>query len=300
MKSLLRLAAIFLAASALSTAAFAQTPTLVCRPLASPGDPVAGDEAVVGNQACKIIERIAPPMKAAPARRKSSTAAAAVAQPAPAAAVGPTPTLKCRSVVDTNYFLYEGEQLVGTQACKIIAIAAPSTTAAAPAAKPAAPVPASLADKPGMYWAVGGAYNKILGQAVDFGKSSASIKTLHFKSGKETVQLLGDHSQTLTGPAPEFYYVPAREGADAVKVGDVLLVHFDVKNEHRQAEIAAPGAGHTGTAVAMSHQVELFRTEVTPGVYKLAPAVTLSGGQYGFYLPRGESAPPYVYDFSVF
>jgi hypothetical protein len=250
-------------------------------------------------------------MKPAPTKKKTSAGAAAVAQPAPAPAVGPTPALKCRSVLDTNYFLYSGEQLLGTQACKIIAIPAPATTAAAQAsgapsnatgAVPAAAHagPESLLANPGMYWAVGGAYNKILGQAVDFGKNSGSIKTLHFKSGKETVQLLGDHAQTLTGPAPEFYYVPAKEGPNAVNVGDVILVHFDVKNDHRQADIAAPGAGHTGTAVALSHQVELFRTEVTPGVYKLAPAVTLSGGQYGFYLPRGESAPPYVYDFSVF
>lgn len=284
-----------------------QTPTLVCRPLASPDDAVAGDEKVVGNQACKIVARIAPPIKPAPTKRKSSAAAALAPPPTPS---GPTPSLRCRSFADSNNFLYDGEQLVGPQACKIIVIPAPSTAAAAnqtsgPTANAgantatAAATPAQNKLEPGMYLRYGTEYKKVLGQTIDFQKGGSTLASFHIKSAKESAQLLGEHSQILTGQNPEFFFIPSKQESDAgVKPGDLILVHLEIKKECRLVEVADQKAATTGKG-ALAHQIELTRAEVNPGVYKIVPAVTLGPGEYGIYFSRGESTSPYIYDFTV-
>lgn len=156
---------------------------------------------------------------------------------------------------------------------------------------------------PGMYVEVRGSFTKILGQIVDFKRSGsmlASDLTLHIKTTKENVQLLGPHAQTVTGSNPEFYFTPAKQEADAgVNAGDLILVRLEEKKERRQFEIGAQGAWRASKGISLTHQVQLNRTEVKSGTYKIMPAVALEKGEYGLYLSRGEGMAPYIYDFSV-
>lgn len=154
-----------------------------------------------------------------------------------------------------------------------------------------------------MYVAAPGAYTKIFGQILDFKRSGsllASDVTFHLKSAKENIQLLGPHAQTVTGSNPEFYFIPAKQEAEAgVNAGDFILVRLEEKKERRQIEVGAQGVGRASSGIALTHQVQLSRAEVKPGVYKLSPAAGLSRGEYGLYLARGEGMAPYIYDFSV-
>jgi hypothetical protein len=233
-----------------------------------------------------------------------------------------TPTLSCRPLVGSDNFIYSDEQVVGNQACKIIANPGAAqnqavlTASAAPVynpqpapAKVSAPsVPATAAQpeiptESGMYLAAADGYTKILGQILDFKRTGSllvSDVTLHLKSSKENVQLLGAHAQTVTASTPEFYFIPARQEADAgVNAGDFILVHLEEKKERRQIEVGAQGVGRQSKGIALTHQVQLARSEVKPGVYKIAPAVGLRKGEYGLYLSRGEGMAAYIFDFSV-
>ncbi|MGA7225582.1 MAG: hypothetical protein WBX16_22180 [Candidatus Acidiferrales bacterium] len=248
-----------------------------------------------------------------------------------ASAQSPDPSKwMCRNLADSGGFTYQGETIFGTQACRPIPQGAPAVPTAVPAPKqdakivptsnpvvsaaaPATPQPAaavispvaseSIPAEPGMYVAAAGGYTKILGQILDFkrtGSLLASDVTFHLKSSKENVQLLGAHAQTVTTTTPEFYYTPAKQEADAgVNAGDFILVHLEEKKERRQVEIGAQGVGRASKGIALTHQVQLSRSEVKPGVYRIAPAVGLSAGEYGLYLSRGEGMAAYIYDFSV-
>jgi hypothetical protein len=97
---------------------------------------------------------------------------------------------------------------------------------------------------------------------------------------------------------PVFYFVPAKQEADAgVNAGDLILIRLEEKAERRQFEIAAHGAWRSSSDISLTHQLQLFRSEVKSGIYKIVPA--LSRGEYALYLSRGEGMAPYVYDFSV-
>lgn len=156
---------------------------------------------------------------------------------------------------------------------------------------------------PGMYLTAANGFTKILGQIVDFKRSGsmlASDLTLHIKTTKENVQLLGPHAQTVASSSPEFYFIPAKQEADAgVNAGDLILVRLEEKKERRQFEIGAQGAWRASKGISLTHQVQLTRSEARAGVYKIAPAVGLEKGEYGLYLSRGEGMAPYIYDFSV-
>jgi hypothetical protein len=81
--------------------------------------------------------------------------------------------------------------------------------------------------------------------------------------------------------------------------GDLILVRLEEKKERRQFEVAAAGAWRKSEGISLTHQVQLTRSEVRPGVYKIGPAAGLSKGEYGLYLKRGQDTAPYMYDFSV-
>jgi hypothetical protein len=157
--------------------------------------------------------------------------------------------------------------------------------------------------EPGMYVAATGGFAKILGQILDFTRSGSRLVsdlTAHIKTTKENVQLLGPHAQTVTGSNPEFYFIPAKQEADAgVNAGDLILVRLEEKKERRQFEIGAEGAWRKSEGISLTRQIQLSRSEVKPGVYKIAPSVGLARGEYGLYLKRGEGTAPYIYDFSV-
>jgi hypothetical protein len=124
--------------------------------------------------------------------------------------------------------------------------------------------------------------------------------TVGIKSQKENIQLLGPHAQTVVPAQPVFYFVPARQEADAgVNAGDLILVRLEEKSERRQFEIAAHGAWRSSSGISLTHQVQLSRSEVKSGIYKIVPAVALSRGEYALYLSRGEGMAAYVYDFGV-
>lgn len=156
---------------------------------------------------------------------------------------------------------------------------------------------------PGMYVLAAGNFTKIIGQILDFTRSGSllvSDLTAHIKTAKDNVQLLGPHAQTVTGSNPEFYFIPAKLEADAgVNAGDLILVRLEEKKERRQFEVGAVGAWRKSEGISLTHQIQLSRSEVKQGVYKISPASGLAKGEYGLYLKRGEGTAPYMYDFSV-
>jgi len=166
-----------------------------------------------------------------------------------------------------------------------------------PAQQPALPT------DPGMYVQATGSFAKIIGQIAEFKRSGsllASGATAGIKSRKENIQLLGPHAQTVVSSQPVFYFIPAKQEADAgVNAGDVILIRLEEKSERRQFEIGAHGVWRSSSGISLTHQVQLFRSEVKTNVYKIAPAETLSKGEYALYLSRGEGMAPYVYDFGV-
>jgi hypothetical protein len=162
---------------------------------------------------------------------------------------------------------------------------------------------AALPADPGMYVEAQGGLSKIIGQIAEFKRSGSSLvshATIGIKSQKENIQLLGPHAQTVVSPQPTFYFIPAKQEADAgVNAGDVILVRLEEKSERRQFEIAAHGAWRSSSGISLTHQGQLLRSEVKTGIYKIAPATGLSSGEYALYLSRGEGMAPYIYDFGV-
>ena len=160
-----------------------------------------------------------------------------------------------------------------------------------------------LPTDPGMYVETPGGLTKIIGQIAEFkrsGSSFASHATIGIKSQKENIQLLGPHSQTVVSPQPVFYFIPAKQEADAgVNAGDLILVRLEEKTERRQFEIAAHGAWRSSAGISLTHQVQILRSEVKTGIYKITPAMALNRGEYALYLSRGEGMAPYVYDFGA-
>jgi hypothetical protein len=161
----------------------------------------------------------------------------------------------------------------------------------------------SLPTDPGMYVEAAGGPIKVIGQIAEFkrsGSALASHATVGIKSQKENIQLLGPHAQTVVSMQPVFYFIPAKQEADAgVNAGDLILVRLEEKSERRQFEIAAHGAWRSSSGISLTHQVQLLRSEVKSDLYRIAPAAALGRGEYALYLSRGEGMAPYVYDFGV-
>jgi hypothetical protein len=154
-----------------------------------------------------------------------------------------------------------------------------------------------------MYVQMANRFTKIIGQIAEFKRSGgllASGATAGIKSRKENIQLLGPHAQTVVSPQPVFYFIPAKQEADAgVNAGDLILMRLEEKSERRQVEVAAHGLRRGGSGISLTRQVQLLRSEVKSGVYKIAPATALSKGEYALYLSPSEGMAPYVYDFGV-
>jgi len=249
----------------LSAPVWAQTPTLSCRPLGQGNTYIAPDEQVVGYQVCKIVANSTPAQKPAQQSRAVATA-------------NPTPAT--------------GQNLATAQV-----VSPPAALSVAPAVTPIEPSEA------GMYVANSGGFTKILGQIVEFERSGsllASKVTLGLKSRKANAQLLGAHAQSVIGASPEFYFIPAKQEADAgVNAGDLILIRLERTGDRRQFEVGAEGDWRASKGISLTHQIQLNRSEVKPGIYKIAPATQLGRGEYGLYLARGEGLQPYIYDFTV-
>jgi hypothetical protein len=124
--------------------------------------------------------------------------------------------------------------------------------------------------------------------------------TLGIKSAKANIQLLGNHSQTVVSTLPIFYFIPAKQEADAgVNAGDLILIRLEEKSKRRQFEIGARGLWRASSGISLTHQIQIFRSELKSGVYKIAPVTALGKGEYALFLSRGEGMAPYVYDFGV-
>jgi hypothetical protein len=78
-----------------------------------------------------------------------------------------------------------------------------------------------------------------------------------------------------------------------------LRAFTDFFSEPTNVKLPHPRIGWQFLGIALTHQVQLSRSEVRPGVYKIAPAAGLSKGEYGLYVRRGQETAPYMYDFSV-
>lgn len=160
-----------------------------------------------------------------------------------------------------------------------------------------------LPTDPGMYVEALGGIVKIIGQIAEFKRSGSALvshATVGIKSQKENIQLLGPHAQTVVSSQPVFYFIPAKQEADAgVNAGDLILVRLEEKTERRQFEIAAHGAWRSSAGISLTHQIQILRSEAKTGIYRIAPATALSRGEYALYLSRGEGMAPYVYDFGA-
>jgi hypothetical protein len=183
-----------------------------------------------------------------------------------------------------------------------ILIAAMILTAAV-AAQSAKPDVRNVPSDAGMYVQTAMGFDKVLGQIVSFRRSGSLLVskiTLRIKTSKENVQLLGAHAETVIEGKPVFYFVPPKQESEAgVNAGDLVLIRLEEKPERRQFEVGAQGAWRSSSGISITHQIQLFRSEVKSGVYMITPAGELGKGEYALYLARGEGMQPYVYDFSV-
>jgi PEGA domain len=164
----------------------------------------------------------------------------------------------------------------------------------------------TLPTEPGLYVTTANGFTKILGQIVTFNRTGSLLAnrlTIGIVAAKGNVQLLGPHAETVVGVKPEFYFIPAKQEAEAGgSAGDLVLIRLEIATppgDRRQFEVGAQGAGRASSGISITHQIQLLRSEEHPGVYKLTPAAALRGGEYALYLARGEGMAAYVYDFSV-
>jgi len=164
----------------------------------------------------------------------------------------------------------------------------------------------TLPTEPGLYATTANGFTKILGQIVTFNRTGSLLAnrlTIGIVSAKGNVQLLGPHAETVLGVKPEFYFIPAKQEADAGgSAGDLVLIRLEIATppgDRRQFEVGAKGAERASSGISITHQIQLLRSEVHSGVYKLIPAAALRRGEYALYLARGEGMAAYVYDFSV-
>ena len=182
--------------------------------------------------------------------------------------------------------------LSGLLATILFAVASPGQTV----------VVASPAE-PGMYVEVSGGLTKVIGQIAEFKRSGSLFVndvTIGIKTRKENIQLLGAHAQTVVSAQPVFYFMPAKQEAEAgVNAGDLILIRLEEKSQRRQFEIAAQGAWRSSSGISLTHQIQLLREEANPGVYRLMPVTELRQGEYALYLSRGEGMAAFVYDFGV-
>ncbi|MFZ0319445.1 MAG: PDZ domain-containing protein [Candidatus Sulfotelmatobacter sp.] len=170
-------------------------------------------------------------------------------------------------------------------------------------ASPAQTVVVASPAEPGMYVEVSGGLSKVIGQIAEFKRSGSLFVndvTIGIKARKENIQLLGAHAETVVSAQPVFYFMPAKQEAEAgVNGGDLILIRLEEKPQRRQFEIAAQGAWRSSSGISLTHQIQLLREEVNPGVYRLMPATELGQGEYALYLSRGEGMAAFVYDFGV-
>jgi hypothetical protein len=161
----------------------------------------------------------------------------------------------------------------------------------------------AVPSEPGMYAQLGSTYTKIIGQIAEFtrtGSRLVSHATIGIKASKANIQLPGPHAQTVVSPQPVFYFIPPKqEAAAGVNAGDFILIRLEEKSQRRQFEVAAAGLFRASSGISLTHQVQILRSEPSPGVYMITPAVELSKGEYALYLARGEGMAAYVYDFGV-
>jgi membrane-associated protease RseP (regulator of RpoE activity) len=161
----------------------------------------------------------------------------------------------------------------------------------------------TIPSEPGMYVQAGEGFTKIIGQIAQFtrtGSRFVSGITVGIKAAKANIQLQGAHAQTVVSPQPVFYLVPPKQAMEAgVNAGDLILIRLEEKAQRRQFEIAAEGLFRSSAGISLTHQIQLFRSEPKPGVYRITPATELKAGEYALYLARGEGMAAYVYDFGV-
>ena len=161
----------------------------------------------------------------------------------------------------------------------------------------------AIPSEPGMYVQAGAGFTKIIGQIAQFTRSGSTFVsgvTMGIKTAKANIQLQGAHAQTVVSPQPVFYLVPPKQALEAgVNAGDLILIRLEEKAQRRQFEIAATGLFRASAGISLTHQIQLFRSEPSPGVYMVTPAIELRTGEYALYLARGEGMAAYVYDFGV-
>jgi len=152
----------------------------------------------------------------------------------------------------------------------------------------------NVPSEPGMYVATANGFTKLLGYRY------LSENTLGMKAKREKIIFMGAHAKTVVDSKPVFYFIPGKQVAEAgVSAGEMVLVRLEEKHKRREFEAGAQGEWRESSGIAPTYQVQLFRSEEKPGVYKVTPAGALAKGEYALYLTRDEVMQPHLYDFSV-
>lgn len=162
---------------------------------------------------------------------------------------------------------------------------------------------ADVPAEPGLYTVTDKGVMRIEGEVVAFQRTGSRLVsglTVGIKAAKINVQLPGRHSQNIVGESPVFYYRMSPEmiqqGAGS---GDLVLLRMEVKGDRRQVETGAAGLWRSSKGVSIKKQIATEVHEQQPRLFRVRPVGGLNGGEYGFYLFRGNVLPPYFYDFSV-
>jgi hypothetical protein len=110
------------------------------------------------------------------------------------------------------------------------------------------------------------------------------------------IQLPGPHAQTVASPQPVFYFIPPKqEAAAGVNAGDFILIRLEEKPQRRQFEIDAAGLFRASSGISLTHQLQIVRSEPSPGVYMITTAVELNKKVSMLYTSHGVKVWPFTY-----
>ena len=153
-----------------------------------------------------------------------------------------------------------------------------------------------------MYIAAANGNAKILGQVVTFDRTGSlfvSWVTVGIKARHGNVQLPGEHSQTVVGGQPVFYFMPLKQQADAgVDAGDLVLIRLEEKASRRQFEISATGDWRASSGISITHHFNSCDLKRQRGFTGLRLSPDFLKGSLALYIRRGDGLSAYVYDFS--
>lgn len=108
-------------------------------------------------------------------------------------------------------------------------------------------------------------------------------------------------------PVFYFYFDQAAQGLGAAggavtSPNEFSLTRFEKKKDKREAVVGSVGIGGTKAGLRDKDQIDFQADQISPGVYKIVPAMALTPGEYGFIsgaVGAGANATFRVFDFTI-